>query len=860
MAEVGNIKFGADTQALKDAKQALDDVRTAGGRTALSANELIKLMAEQSRLTKALSNDTDRYRVKLGETAIAAQKLNVSTGQYNMALRQMPAQITDIVTQLQGGQNPFTILIQQGGQIKDSFGGIKNTLAAFAGMINPVTISAITFGVAVAGITAAVEASARSSAAYNKVIIQTGNASGTSSAQLEQMNERLVESGVRAGAAKESLLALTKAGINAGAGLEEAARAAAKFANLSGSPLEDIVKIYAKINDDPTSGLIAMAKNFNNVTAEQLAHIDSLQRAGKQTEALAAANEIASKSFEGMADRMRENLSPIQQMMFDITETASAMWAAITGAGQSDALSERIKNVTQSLSEAENANWLEKKFLGASPEQLRGQLAALSKAKQLQDDQNAAIAKEAQFRANNRSVEEQVLKLQEANMSKAEKRTAEAKRLNEQVKAGMLDAKLAAQYLAEFDKKNADKVNKPKKASTAGMSSAISQDVTVNADLLTMKARIEFAKQWTPLQEKMTREQVNYFDLTNKNLIIDRQLSAGKITLAQAEKARATASTISAARELANESSILQAIERRNAATEKAIKFEQQQAAVRSRYSTEYLSLNKREQDMRVQQERIKSDDSLTDEARMKMLESLNKTFDAQTEAHDNMIAGFESGMADYFDTSTNYFEQIYNVTGAVFQGMTDQIVSFTTTGKATMKGFVTSILADFARIATNKALSSLFQMGMSFFSPGAGAGASANNSFSGGAYNNLSFSGGGFTGNGDKYQEAGTVHKGEFVMDKESTSAIGVDRLYSMMRNRRSYADGGLVGGARNPSGGDINVGVQVNMGQQQDQNNARNKAVENAVAVTVDLAVRDGIRRELQPGGMIFTAQNTR
>ncbi|OVB67421.1 tail protein, partial [Escherichia coli] len=43
--------------------------------------------------------------------------------QYKAAMRTLPAQFTDIVTQLAGGQNPFLIMLQQGGQISDSFGG-----------------------------------------------------------------------------------------------------------------------------------------------------------------------------------------------------------------------------------------------------------------------------------------------------------------------------------------------------------------------------------------------------------------------------------------------------------------------------------------------------------------------------------------------------------------------------------------------------------------------------------------------------------------------------------------------------------------------------------------------------------------
>lgn len=61
---------------------------------------------------------------------------------------------------------------------------------------------------------------------------------------------------------------------------------------------------------------------------------------------------------------------------------------------------------------------------------------------------------------------------------------------------------------------------------------------------------------------------------------------------------------------------------------------------------------------------------------------------------------------------------------------------------------------------------------------------------------------GGGYTGPGGKYEPAGIVHKGEFVFDKESTSAIGPGALYSMMRGARGYAGGGLVGGSSDVRG----------------------------------------------------------
>ncbi|ORL69255.1 phage tail tape measure protein [Pseudomonas putida] len=69
-------------------------------------------------------------RQKLGEFSEGLRSTGVSSAQTEAALRQLPAQFTDIFTSLAGGQNPLMVLIQQGGQIKDSFGGVEETFDA----------------------------------------------------------------------------------------------------------------------------------------------------------------------------------------------------------------------------------------------------------------------------------------------------------------------------------------------------------------------------------------------------------------------------------------------------------------------------------------------------------------------------------------------------------------------------------------------------------------------------------------------------------------------------------------------------------------------------------------------------------
>lgn len=87
--------------------------------------------AEQAsaRATRSLG----ALNASMHSTTAAMDRVGVSTGQTNAALRQMPAQLTDIFTSLAGGQSPMLVLIQQGGQIKDAFGGVGETFRALGG-------------------------------------------------------------------------------------------------------------------------------------------------------------------------------------------------------------------------------------------------------------------------------------------------------------------------------------------------------------------------------------------------------------------------------------------------------------------------------------------------------------------------------------------------------------------------------------------------------------------------------------------------------------------------------------------------------------------------------------------------------
>lgn len=92
------------------------------------------------------------------------------------------------------------------------------------------------------------------------------------------------------------------------------------------------------------------------------------------------------------------------------------------------------------------------------------------------------------------------------------------------------------------------------------------------------------------------------------------------------------------------------------------------------------------------------------------------------------------------------------------------------------------------------------------------GLGGSSGGGVFGGIFKALGFANGGFTGSGNKYDPAGIVHKGEYVVPKAVVDKIGVRNIEKLMGG---YANGGLVGLKASPPSGHFRSGTGFNCGQ---------------------------------------------
>jgi phage-related minor tail protein len=113
---------------------SLEEQTAAIGKTRA---EILELKAAQLGVTQQAAP----MIAKLKEQENVWRNGAISGGQYRNAMRYLPMQMTDMATSLASGMPVYLVAIQQGGQLRDTFGGVGNALKAILSLVTPAKLA-----------------------------------------------------------------------------------------------------------------------------------------------------------------------------------------------------------------------------------------------------------------------------------------------------------------------------------------------------------------------------------------------------------------------------------------------------------------------------------------------------------------------------------------------------------------------------------------------------------------------------------------------------------------------------------------------------------------------------------------------
>ncbi|HBX9998170.1 phage tail length tape measure family protein [Klebsiella variicola] len=738
---------GEAFRRLNEQQRQLDTAKTSGMLSPLAYDRLNSKLAE--------SRDVlEKTQAQLGKTSqSAAQTAN--------AMRMIPAQMTDIVVGLSTGQSPFMVLMQQGGQLKDMFGGIgpaiKGVGTYVMGLVNPYSVAAASVGL----LTYAVY--------QNRQEIDAATKTATSSL------------GANGDAAERLALNMVAISDKTGQTIDEVG---SMFITTNDGASEAINKLIdVGFSYDEARTKVAQYKDSANFTALN-ADIDQHRREILKIGDSWTAAAIEVKNYYTAADKGRQNVA-----------LGGAIDPTMRFIGQALDLQTTMNTLTIEGNKAvkNSVDWINKEYLAA--DRVAGAEARLKEAraqsrkiafsgnKEAIDQANALIAvREKEL--------EQAKKSQEPKKKKEKAYTEDAAtrlldQINQQTAAmqSQLDAsdKLnsATQARVKFEQQIADL--KSKTQLTADQKSILSRSDEILQAYKQQEAlqnSVKTLDDYRKMQEQVKTKDERTNDLLKTRLeLLEKAKATGQLKPGEYEKTRADIyqnTDMQLPSTVRNVVGNLTPTGGRLSGT-----FEGMQGQI-NEYDQAQQELQRW---LAAQEEAYAKAGEITAEGEARMTSIRQRAADANQviEAQKNTI--ISAATQSLFDSTAEIMRTGFGEQSAIYK------VAF-----AASKAFaIADSMVKIQQAIASGAVSAPYPANIIAMASIAAQTASIVSNIQ--AVSGVGFASGGYTGPGGKYQPAGIVHKGEYVFDQASTNRIGVSQLEALRNGQPLDATLGRTG-----------------------------------------------------------------
>ncbi|EMI7062333.1 MULTISPECIES: phage tail tape measure protein [Providencia] len=865
-----------EVQTKENFIQALKNEADAIGKT---KSELLQMKAAQL----GVSQQAEPYLAKLKQQDQAYRNGAITLGQYRNAMRQLPMQMTDIVTSLASGMPIWLVMVQQGGQIKDSFGGVGNSFKAVLSLITPMRIAMLGLVGVTGSLVIAAYKGSKEFTEYNKQLILTGSYAGKTASQLDSLAKQLSGNGITQYRMADALAKVVGSGAFSGNQVGIVADISAKMEKAVGQDIDKTIEHFKRLKDDPVKAVTELNNSLHFLTAKQYEQIAAAEAQGRTEKAAELATKAYAEAMNQRSMSIVDNLGTLERAWNWIENAATKGWDAMLGVGRNPGLALERQTAFTELQEAQkeykrraqNLSYSEG-YKGDNPsirrdaerlKEAEREVELKTQAYELIDKAWAADGLKVERERLARQDEERAIKNQEIFNAKvkqgqtaAQRRNEEEKELNRLILENKRHAKegrasLFTQEDIEAARRGIQERNKDKKVpkgSSFHPDYGTRHDEDLQKQLLALEAQTKVARDFSQTGDRIVSNERKQLMLTEAQFtILDRIVKKGERQLTTDEKSllMRRESILSGQRELAVKGDALEKQNRENKLLEeRAKRIKEIENRIQALKGS--AGLTDRQYQRNIALEKADSPEQKA---------KLEEFYREEDELRGNWRDGIKKGFAEFEEDATNTYGKVAQASQFAFVGMTNSLTDWAMTGKANFGDFGRS----FARMVTDMLIKAAALKAMTA-------------AFGGTSFGNFlgikpGFARGGFTGAGDKYEPAGVVHKGEFVFTKEATSRLGITSLMSLMKSaEKGYASGGYVGnnhpmanvpvqrmyGMQGAGGVNVNLnlgGINVEAGQVQQQNTVSNIDL-NSIERSLTSKLKQLLVSEGQEGGDLY------
>ncbi|WP_213993870.1 phage tail tape measure protein [Sodalis sp. dw_96] len=775
-AKAARESAAADQQSIAAKESFINSLKQQTETLGMTSAQLLEYKAAQL----GVSAEAQPLIAKLSQQNVAMRTGGITAGQYAQAMRLLPMQITDVVTSLASGMPIWLIAIQQGGQIKDSFGGIGNAARAMLSFINPVTLGLGAIAVAGGALTIAFKQGNAEMDGYNQAIITTGRYAGVSADQLADMAKSISSNVGTTSQAAKALTDTLSTGQFSGGQLKMVAQAAVAMQDATGKAIDATIAEFQRLEQDPVSASESLNNQFHYLTASVYDQIAALERQGDTQQAAAVAVSAYATAELNAANDVKNNMGALETAWDAVARAAKGAWDAMMDIGRAQTPADKIKtatatvnNIQSSLSGLDSIDTSQGGMLTGgvanAKARLKEQLITaqndLSSALLTnQRDLNKAASNQATAYYNDQAVQatKSVNTLYTAVLTKAQQRKQDIDKLNKDMANGaILPAGVSYDDLVkQINDKYKDAA--PKAVTD---SAATRMLLELQGQEASLQGQVDTQSKLGAWEQKRLIFNQQMADLQGKTILTADQ----KSLLANQAGLDVELDKLVALEKQAKQREDIQKLEERSAQLNETMASAYSNAGdqyarqlnaygkgdIEQQRTNDTSSIYKEYQRYQEQLDKGTPADALNSDAYKKETANIKTQLDARLKQQSDYYAQLDALQSDWTNGATsayqNYLDSAKDIAGQTktaftdaFSGMEDALVSFVTTGKLNFSSFATSVLNDLARIAIKSAESSFLQ-GVVSIASGLIGGASSStasasgSSFSSGAYSNLS-------------------------------------------------------------------------------------------------------------------------
>lgn len=840
------------TKATDEEKQSLSELLDRIDPVNAALNKLDKQQQDLAKFKSKGMVDADTfdlYSKKIEETRNRLTgfrddlgKTGQSAAQTAFAMRMIPAQMTDIIVGLSTGQSPFMVLMQQGGQLKDMFGGIgpaiKGVGTYVMGLVNPFTL---TFA-AVGFLGLAYYKGTQEQDEFYKSLVLTGNLVGKTSGQLADMAARVsVAANSTTGAAASTLNQLVSSGKVAGDSLERVTTAIVKTSEATGIATDKLVGDFNDIAADPVAAITKLNDQYHFLTLATYNQIKALQDEGNQQDAARVATDAYANAMQQRANDIHQNLGLLESAWDSLGKTAKGAWDAMLNIGREQTLTDKLSTLNENIAEAQKGqkdggfwNSFSARFTNL-PEMIK-QRDLLESVANLQGDVTKGQAKAKEAEQQRIKTQQEADRVNQQYLSNADKRNKAIKQQSEFLKAGAITAEQYAKNVSRINEMYKDP--KPPKTpkskaytedaatrlldqinqQTAALQSQLDASDKLNS---ATQARVKFEQQIADLKSKtqLTADQKSILSRSDEILQAYKQQEALQNSVKTLDDYRKMQEQVKTKDERTNDllKTRLELLEKAKATGQlKPGEYEKTRADIYQNTDMQLPStvrnvvgnltptggrlsgtfegmqgqINEYDQAQQelqrwlaAQEEAYAKAGEITAEGEARMTSIRQRAADANQviEAQKNTI--ISAATQSLFDSTADIMRTGFSEQSAIYK------VAF-----AASKAFaIADSMVKIQQAIASGAVSAPYPANIIAMASIAAQTASIVSNIQ--AVSGVGFASGGYTGPGGKYQPAGIVHKGEYVFDQASTNRIGVSQLEALRNGQPLDATLGRTG-----------------------------------------------------------------